>query len=347
MALIDKLTNIANAIRSKTGGTEPLTLDGMAEAINGISGGGGFPNGTKWTQSNITDVKINDIKYANGHWIACGIGGLYHSTNGKTWELCSLSTQESYKAHYANNTWVVVTHEGVYKSNDIDTWSDIDKNNIINAKANVSEIYYACGLWAICELNTLYISTDLDTWTPISVKFKRVLYANGIWVGVGNDIYTSANGTTWNKVFEAGLYTPEALVYANNLFVTGDGGTICYSSDGTTWSTATVSKSIKDIRYGNGVWVASYMGVYYSLDGKVWTEATGTSDMLMWGLAYSNGLWVLAGNEKAYYSIDGKVWQVSGTPNAYWRYITDANGIRVAGAYPFEQGLIYSVTWEA
>lgn len=38
MALIDKLTEIANSIRAKTGGTEPLTLDQMATEIKSISG---------------------------------------------------------------------------------------------------------------------------------------------------------------------------------------------------------------------------------------------------------------------------------------------------------------------
>ncbi|MDY5613656.1 hypothetical protein [Dysosmobacter sp.] len=41
MALIDKLTAIADAIRGKTGGTDLLTLDDMAAAITGISAGGG------------------------------------------------------------------------------------------------------------------------------------------------------------------------------------------------------------------------------------------------------------------------------------------------------------------
>ena len=41
MALTDKLTNIADAIRGKTGGTEAMTLDQMAEAIAGIQSGGG------------------------------------------------------------------------------------------------------------------------------------------------------------------------------------------------------------------------------------------------------------------------------------------------------------------
>ena len=41
MALTNKLTAIANAIRAKTGGTKAMTLDEMVTAINSISGGGG------------------------------------------------------------------------------------------------------------------------------------------------------------------------------------------------------------------------------------------------------------------------------------------------------------------
>lgn len=41
MALIDKLTAIADAIRGKTGKTDEMTLDQMATEIAGITGGGG------------------------------------------------------------------------------------------------------------------------------------------------------------------------------------------------------------------------------------------------------------------------------------------------------------------
>lgn len=41
MALTDKLTVIADAIRGKTGGTDTLTLDQMAESIAAIEAGGG------------------------------------------------------------------------------------------------------------------------------------------------------------------------------------------------------------------------------------------------------------------------------------------------------------------
>lgn len=39
MTVNEKMTNLANAIREKTGGTEPLTIDGMTEAVNSIQSG--------------------------------------------------------------------------------------------------------------------------------------------------------------------------------------------------------------------------------------------------------------------------------------------------------------------
>lgn len=44
MALIDKLNNIGDAIRAKTGTSDKMTLDEMAAAIEGISVGGGDDN---------------------------------------------------------------------------------------------------------------------------------------------------------------------------------------------------------------------------------------------------------------------------------------------------------------
>lgn len=41
MSVNEKMTAIADAIRGKTGGTEPLTLDEMAAAISSIETGGG------------------------------------------------------------------------------------------------------------------------------------------------------------------------------------------------------------------------------------------------------------------------------------------------------------------
>lgn len=47
MALIDKLTNIGNAIREKTGDTKKYTLEEMVTAIQNIEAGGSgeYPDG--------------------------------------------------------------------------------------------------------------------------------------------------------------------------------------------------------------------------------------------------------------------------------------------------------------
>ncbi len=45
MSVKSKLTAIADAIRSKSGSTDALTLDGMAAAIAALTTGGGVPDG--------------------------------------------------------------------------------------------------------------------------------------------------------------------------------------------------------------------------------------------------------------------------------------------------------------
>lgn len=62
MALIEKLTAIADAIRGKTGGTEGMTLEAMVSAIEGIEagGGGGLPAGITEIQTGSWTQATND-----------------------------------------------------------------------------------------------------------------------------------------------------------------------------------------------------------------------------------------------------------------------------------------------
>ena len=67
MALTDKLTAIADAIRSKTGSTDPLTLDGMVTAVEGIQAGGsgGDDLARKIVERTVTeyrDVNCSEIR---------------------------------------------------------------------------------------------------------------------------------------------------------------------------------------------------------------------------------------------------------------------------------------------
>ena len=63
MALTDKLKAIANAIREKTGRTEPMTLDDMAIEISNISAGSGGSSGeTTMSFNSATGVlTINEV----------------------------------------------------------------------------------------------------------------------------------------------------------------------------------------------------------------------------------------------------------------------------------------------
>lgn len=62
MALTDKLTAIADAIRAKTGGTDALTLDGMAEAVAGIQAGGGDDLAKALIERTKTELNSSSIE---------------------------------------------------------------------------------------------------------------------------------------------------------------------------------------------------------------------------------------------------------------------------------------------
>lgn len=59
MSVNDKMTAIANAIRTKTGSTAKLSLDGMATAIAGITAGGGGIE----LPSFLTEITFGTFKY--------------------------------------------------------------------------------------------------------------------------------------------------------------------------------------------------------------------------------------------------------------------------------------------
>lgn len=70
MSIHSKMTAIADAIREKTGGTNPLTLDAMAEAIAGIEAGGGSSGGA----SSIYMAKITPASDVSAFTITHNLG---------------------------------------------------------------------------------------------------------------------------------------------------------------------------------------------------------------------------------------------------------------------------------
>jgi len=158
-------------------------------------------------------------------------------------------------------------------------------------------------------LQALYYSPNGYLWLPAAsggyfLGGRDVVYGGGVWVSVGyssggtTTIQYSANGLTWNNcagsVFPTGVATGgNAVAYnGSNLFVAAGVDSVMggqfglrYSSDGVTWSVATLTGgpapaiNFLSVGYGNGRWLASAtVGsfLYSSSNGTQWFQIPGS-----------------------------------------------------------------------
>ncbi|MDD2716054.1 MAG: DUF5050 domain-containing protein [Candidatus Wallbacteria bacterium] len=134
------------------------------------------------------------------------------------------------------------------------------------------------------------------------VSFKDKMWVIGGWdfTTCMNDVWSSADGTTWDQETAAGFtgrYNQVLLSFQGKLWIIGG---LCASG------------AIND--------------VYSSPDGRTWTQITGAAGFAARqghaGLVFDNKLWVIGGNDSTntlrndvWYSSNGKDWfQASGTP---------------------------------
>lgn len=122
---IDRIiTAVGNAYDSVVakGGTVPTdeTVANLAAAIDSIPSGSGVsaPNGTEWTQSNITSGTVYTSYNSNGIWVAgSSDAGLYYSTDGKTWTKSNITSTHMFCVYNANGIWVAGSNgSGLYCS---------------------------------------------------------------------------------------------------------------------------------------------------------------------------------------------------------------------------------------
>lgn len=140
MALTEKLTSIADAIRSKTGSADKLTLDGMATAIASIgTGGSAMYSGSFTPADNVLEVDINIggtythfVCYALAYGETLGngvkaahtvyfdnlnhVGGFIGTNNGGTAHIAGAMAYNAGKSRYETNTvgcYVALTDEAV------------------------------------------------------------------------------------------------------------------------------------------------------------------------------------------------------------------------------------------
>lgn len=347
------LIGIADAIRLKEGSSENIRVIDMKDRITSLSTGGqiqmGFPNGTVWSPSNISDESFNYIHESGGTWVACSLNsGLWYSNDGKTWSQSNVTTGSYYWCYAANGIWYAVG-ESVYTSTDGCSWTLVYKGTMFMC------VRYANGVWATCSLNggLHYIDeTGVHASNIASGMFYHINYVNGIWVacGYGSGLYYSSDGMTWTQSnVTAGQFY--RTVYENGIWIACSFGSnlgVYYSVDGITWTQSNLNNvSVHCACYGNDLWIAGCIGgLYYSSDGITWTEGfTSDSVSAFKHIEYCNGVWVACSDNGIYYSANGLDWAQSNVATGDYIYVRNANGIWVAGSSD-GYGLYYSVGFE-
>lgn len=94
----EKMTELANAIRSKTGGTSALTLDGMITAVNGITtGSGGTTTYTLWGDHSLYPNTIDVGHLAGSYQVPAGINAYFYDGNdSQRWVYDNIETIQVY-----------------------------------------------------------------------------------------------------------------------------------------------------------------------------------------------------------------------------------------------------------
>ena len=208
-----------------------------------------------------------------------------------------------------------------------------------------------------------------------------IFYNGSLWIAVGETrplgyIYTSSNGTTWNKSASAilpGNSISYNIIYASNIWVlvgsTNDNRKIVYSTDGYNWSTnpTTINQTLRCVGYnGSNKWVIGgqltdgwTLATLDNITSGTFTPATGGFTNAANRVLYGNNIWVAVGhdtnNAEIQYSTNGSQWYPSlntTTPgfdfslrgkalaygNGYWLAGGDGNNI-----YGSSNGINFSV----
>lgn len=176
-----------------------------------------------------------------------------------------------------------------------------------------------------------------------------VVFQNKIWIIGGNnlgfvdyysDIWSSADGTTWQQVVATAPWSKrtffQAVVFNNQLFVmggrdsTGLKNDVWSSPDGLEWTQLTtaadwpVRSAFRAVAFNNGIFLmggadatgSSLGDIWFSTDGITWAEvmpaANWTPRALFGCVVFNNKIFVIGGGNPVandvWSSPDGKIW---------------------------------------
>lgn len=180
MALTNKLTELANAIRSKTGGSALMTIDEMIAAVNGISGGGfdysgitggiGFRDATDQTTIDLSTLDTSNFTNLSSMFTGCE-------------HLTSLDVTGLDTSNVTNMSGMFNKCSGL-SSLDV---THFDTSNV----TNMGSMFYGCGMATI----------DLTHFDTSSLDTMGSMFYNSSFTSLDLRSFDTSNVTTFYCLF--------------------------------------------------------------------------------------------------------------------------------------------------
>jgi hypothetical protein len=253
------------------------------------------PDGQTWTSRRAAlGEELYDVVYGNGKFVA--VGGRYAangdllnlvatSTDGTNWYIqASVSSAALLGVAFANSTYVAAGEGGlIITSSDAVTWrpSGAGTTESLNAVAAISNLFVAVG-----DAGVIVLSRTGQQWwdlnSAVDADFTDSCYANGLYVAVANDsfsssakIFASTDGLGWTNVY--------TLPGSDSLWV--ELHSVCYGA-GTFMAVGSYYDSDNDV---------SYSLILTSTDATNWTRVRLTQDEALYGVNYVRGYFTAVG----------------------------------------------------
>ena len=319
----------------------------------------------KTNESRNIDYDWSSVCYGNDKFVAVAENTNYfaYSTDGINWTEGTISGTKRYwwSVCYGNSKFVAVASSTNYFAYSTDgiNWTE---RTISGTSRNWSSVCYGNDKYVAVVYNSNYFAYSMDgiNWTEGTISNN-----NRNWQSVcyGNDKFVTVATSTIAYEYDYVIPDPEparltqimedeviSVCYGNDMFVAiGTGGTAAYSTDGTTWTQATISETSRNwssVCYGNGKFVAicgsiligqSSNAFAYSTDGINWTEGTISDTSRNWNsICYGNNKFVAVADSGYFaYSTDGITW-TEGT-------ITDTGEVMLAVCYGNDKFVVIGV----
>ena len=318
---------------NKPDGAEYITYSQTQKLFVGCDYGFVYSSdGITWRKANCegTIAYYYNPIFANNLWVASG--GTYsegprYSTDGKNWYKVSglPSNAKHTQIQFEHGLWIArVSYGDDTFGNSTATYYSINGKNWYTTNIDnytQATLTYHNNMWM---LGTEYYSTNKYTWlTPtfnpltslngtISGWENKVLYANGIYVGLAN-IYCKLPGNSYSSNYRC----------------------LVYSTNGTEWTVVETVGILKSysvlLNYIKGTWIAiDDKKIYTSKDGINWSLSDNSTITTQPNrIDILNGTAYCLTSDKLYYSSDGITWNYISIsiPNSSYSQLNYLNGV--------------------